>query len=195
MRSKEDETPKPIPRAPAHAGGRGVPSGWAKAPRVCLGEARNPLQWRGAVGRGRRRVARSTLQASARERTGANQARDWTGGWVSCLAEPHRASEGKRARSGFRIVLLTVVRPATHRGKWRQGVAALSTSRPLPGASIPGTSLALTTPLSSLPVPPPLGRHDTGTVSLRPTASLSPGGVVIGNDSNILELVLKPGGR
>lgn len=106
MRSKEDETPKPIPRAPAHAGGWGVPSGWAKAPRVCLGEARNPLQWRGAVGRGRRRVARSTLQASARERTGANQARDWTGGWVSCLAEPHRASEGKRARSGFRIVLL-----------------------------------------------------------------------------------------
>lgn len=66
MRSKEDETPEPIPRAPAHAGGVG--SGWAKAPRVCLGEARHPLQWRGAVGRGRRRVASPTLQASARER-------------------------------------------------------------------------------------------------------------------------------
>lgn len=75
-------------------------------------------------------------------------------------------------------------------------MTALSTAPPpLPGASIPGTSLALTTPLSSLPVPPPLGRHDPGTVSLHPTASLSPGCGVIGNDSNILELVLKPGGR
>lgn len=111
---------------------------------------------------------------------------------------PRRATQGFGGQKGQIWVqnrAAKVVRPATHRGKWRQGVAALSTSRPLPGASIPGTSLALTTPLSSLPVPPPLGRHDTGTVSLRPTASLSPGGVVIGNDSNILELVLKPGGR